>query len=65
MQIEHSAPIVTARDRAPELELTEADRSAIISSVIASQALEGVHVPRETAARLLDEVLREPLRDIG
>ncbi len=41
--------------------LSPAKREAILDSVIASQALEGIHVSREVAAQLLDEVLREPL----
>ncbi len=41
--------------------LTDVERDHMIRSVISSQALEGVHVSYETASRLLDEVLREPL----
>ena len=40
-------------------------RESLLHSVINSQALEGVQVPYELAARLLDEVLEEPLPDIG
>ena len=36
-----------------------------IRSIINSEAIEGVDVPYDLAARLLDEVLQEPLPDIG
>ncbi len=40
-------------------------REEALRSVINSEAIEGVDVPLELAARLLDEVLQEPLPDIG
>lgn len=45
-------------------ELSDLEREYLLRSVIASQALEDVHVSHEVASRLLDEVLREPLPDI-
>jgi hypothetical protein len=40
-------------------------REEALRSVINSEAIEGVDVPLELAAHLLDEVLQEPLPDIG
>lgn len=40
-------------------------REEALRSVINSEAIEGVDVPFDLAARLLDEVLQEPLPDIG
>ena len=40
-------------------------REEAIQSIINSEAIEGVDVPHDLAARLLDEVLQEPLLDIG
>lgn len=46
-------------------ELTDLERDAVVRSVVASQSLEGVDIPRATVQRLLDEVLLEPLPDIS
>jgi hypothetical protein len=46
-------------------DLTDVERDRLLRSVIASQALEGVAVSYAAASRLLDDVLREPLPDIG
>ncbi|HEV8639406.1 MAG TPA: hypothetical protein VG370_34795 [Chloroflexota bacterium] len=46
-------------------ELTPGERDALIRSVISSEALAGVVVPRELLERLLDKVLAEPLPGIG
>ena len=48
-----------------ERPLTPVEREAIHRSVISSEALSGVVVPREVAERALDKVMREPLLDIG
>ena len=40
-------------------------REEAIRSIINSEAIEGVDVPYDLATRLLDEVLQEPLPDIG
>ena len=45
--------------------LRDDECTALLASVIASQALEGVHISREDAARLLDEALFAPLPDLG
>jgi hypothetical protein len=45
-------------------ELTDVERDRILRSVIASQALEGITVTRDTAERLLDQALRMPLPDL-
>lgn len=47
------------------IELSEAERDAIISSVIASQALAGVPISREAAERVMDEELCMPLPNIS
>ncbi len=47
------------------LALSDDDCAAMLDSVIASQALEGVHISRDVAARLLDEALHDPLPEIG
>jgi len=44
--------------------LSAVERDALLRSVIASQALEGVCISYDDAARLLDEVLAEPLVDL-
>ncbi len=41
-------------------QLSEVERNALLRSVIASQALEGVCISYDDAALLLDEVLAEP-----
>jgi len=46
-------------------ELTDIERDYLLRSAISSQALEGINVPYEVASSILDEVLREPLIDIG
>lgn len=43
---------------------TDAGRDRLIRGLISSQALEGIDVPYDEAARILDQVLREPLPDI-
>jgi hypothetical protein len=47
------------------VKLSPADRDTLIRSVIATQALEGITVSYEDAARLLDEALRRPIPRIG
>jgi hypothetical protein len=47
------------------VKLSAADRDTLIRSVIATQALEGIHVSYEDAARLLDEALHRPIPRIG
>lgn len=44
---------------------TPEERGLVLDSAIASQALSGLAVPREVAARALDEAERRPLPDIG
>ena len=51
--------------RLDELRAGGAMREEALRSVINSEAIEGVDVPLELAAHLLDEVLQEPLPDIG
>ena len=51
--------------RLDELRAGGAMREEAIRSVINSEAIEGVDVPYDLAARLLNEVLQEPLPDIG
>lgn len=46
-------------------EFTAAERERVIASVIASQALAGITVPREVAEAAFDAALREPLPQIG
>jgi hypothetical protein len=69
-------PVVVApddmSDREGEIEgpsvpplFTDEEREWVLDSVIASQALEGLHISREAAARLLDKVMRRPLPKIG
>ena len=48
-----------------ELRAGGAMREEALRSVINSEAIEGVEVPYDLVARLLDEVLQEPLPDIG
>ncbi len=68
---EHPPGSPSARDHDADTEsavappLGAAEREWLLDSVIASQALEGVHISREVATRLLDEVLAEPLPAIG
>lgn len=47
------------------LALTAVERDRLVRSVVSSQALEGVEVGYEETSRLLDDVLREPLVEIG
>ena len=47
------------------IEPSALEREYMLRSVIASQAIEGVSVPYEEASRILDEVLNEPLIEIG
>ncbi|MBI3974627.1 MAG: hypothetical protein HY332_25410 [Chloroflexi bacterium] len=62
-------PAEAGRSSANEQEavpgLSAVERDRLIRSVMSSQALEGVDVSYEVTARLLDEVLREPLAEIG
>ena len=51
--------------RLGELRAGGAMREEAIRSIINSEAIEGVDVPYDLAARLLDEVLQEPLPNIG
>ncbi len=44
--------------------LSAVERDALLRSVIASQALEGVCISYDAAAKLLDEVLAESLVDL-
>jgi len=46
-------------------ELMDIERDYMLRSAISSQAWEGITVSYEVAASILDEVLREPLIDIG
>lgn len=55
----------TPGSRLGELRAGGAMREEAIRSIINSEAIEGVDVPYDLAARLLDEVLQEPLPDIG
>jgi hypothetical protein len=41
------------------------EREAVIDSVVSSQRLSGVDLPRAEVERLYDEVSKEPLADIG
>ncbi len=45
--------------------ITPDEQAAMLTSVISSQAYEGVHITRDVATRLLDEVMHEPLANIG
>ena len=47
------------------VEISNEEREAIISSIIASQALEGIDVPREMMEAIFEQALREPLPKIG
>jgi len=53
------AGAVGDRDPTPE------ERDALIRSVISSEALSGIHVPREVAERALGKALEGPLPEIG
>ena len=44
--------------------MTGEGRDSLIRSLISSQALEGIDVPYDEAAQILDQVLSEPLPDI-
>lgn len=44
-----------------ETPLSEAEREAIIRSVISTQMLAGIEMDYDTVARLLDEVYAEPM----
>lgn len=52
----------TAKYPAP---LAPGEREAMLQHVITSWAISDIHVPREMAERALDEVLSQPLPDIG
>ena len=45
--------------------LTDAEREAIIRSMLSSQALAGIEGTREEAERALDRALEMPLVEIG
>lgn len=45
--------------------LAPGEREAMLQHVITSWAISDIHVPREMAERALDEVLSQPLPDIG
>ena len=48
----------------PPTEISAEVREAIITSTIATQALEGLHLSREMAEELFDDVMREPFPKI-
>lgn len=64
-QAPEPAPGPTPGSRLDELRAGGAMREEAIRSIINSEAIEGVDVPYDLAVRLLDEVLQEPLPDIG
>lgn len=68
-QIRHAPSPITERPAEQredhQRHFSETERDALIRSVIASQSLEGVTISYDEAAQLLDEVLAEPLTDIG
>lgn len=55
---------ITAIENA-RIKLTDFERDYVVDSVVSSEAIEGVHLSREQVSRLLDQVLRESLPDIG
>lgn len=46
-------------------DMNDSERMDLLRATISSQAIEGVHIPFDVASHLLDQVLREPLIDIG
>ena len=48
-----------------ETELNDEERDALIRSVIASELLAGIEMSYEEVSAILDEVLLEPLIEIG
>ena len=64
-QAPEAVPVPTPGSRLDELRAGGAMREEALRSVINSEAIEGVDVPYDLAARLLNAVLQEPLPDIG
>lgn len=61
----NGAPEIGEGQHGPLTGFTNEEREAVLKSGIWSQSLEGIEVSYELASQLLDEVLREPLIDIG
>ena len=60
-----SSPTDVPRAFVAAFELNDLERDHLIRSMITSEAIEGIECSYGEASRLLDEVLREPLIDIG